>query len=418
MAKFFYIVRDSGGKKISGVEEANTREEVIARLQAKNFFIVDVASDEAKPVPSAAPAQQLPAGTTVQRRKRKMHRGINGNDMVLYCRQLSTLLGSGVTILRSLDIISQQISSRRLFDVIKQLEKSMEEGLSLHEAMAKHPAVFSDLWINLAESGEASGNLAVVLSRLASYLERDAAFRAKVISALIYPVILLLAGTGALLFLAIKIIPTFAQLFEGFKMELPLLTKILIGFSLFLKKYILLLAAGVVVGGYLLKKYIKTREGRLQFEKMKFTLPVFGEFFRVLIMERFTSEISTLVESGVPILYSLEISEHSVGNLVMANIIREVKDEVRQGKTLHESLDKSGLFDPMTVQMVNIGEETGELPQMFKRISAFYQEYTETFLSRLTAIFEPIMLMFMGVVIGIIVLGMFLPIFQIAQISG
>jgi type IV pilus assembly protein PilC len=292
----------------------------------------------------------------------------------------------------------------------------METGLSFHEAMAKHPDVFSDLWINLVESGEASGNLAMVLNRLANYLERNSIFKKKVISALIYPIILMVAAMSALLFLTIKIIPTFADLFKGFNIQLPLLTQILVGISNFIRHYMIVIFILVIVSIFMLRKYITTKPGRRNFESFLLNLPVFGEFFRVLLIERFTSEMATLVESGVPILYSLEIAEHSVGNLVLGNIISKIKDEVREGRSLAKPLERSGFFDPMAVQMVTIGEEIGELSNMFKRLNTFYQDYVDTFLTRFTSMFEPIMLVFMGIVIGIMVIGMFLPIFQISQL--
>ena len=411
MPKFFYAARDKKGEKLMGTEEAASYEEVIGRLQARDLFVIEVI-DESKPKEAGV----MPQPTGAARAPRRRHYRVTSDDLVLFCRQLATLLGAGVTILKSLDIIGQQVASTRLYNVIKNMQKNMEAGLSLHEAMAKHPAIFSELWVNLVESGEASGNLAVVLSRLASYLERNAAFKRKVISALIYPAILVFAGTAALLFLTIKIIPTFEDLFKGFNVTMPFLTRILIGFSRFVRKTFVLILGLFIVGIILFRRYIKTRDGRMQYEKFKFSLPAFGEFFKVLVMERFSSEMATLVESGVPILYSLEISEHSVGNLVMAQIVREIKEAVREGKPLHQPIERSGFFEPMVVQMVSIGEEIGELPQMFKRINAFYQESAETFLTRFAAMFEPLMLVFMGVVIGLMVIGMFLPIFQIAQI--
>ena len=301
--------------------------------------------------------------------------------------------------------------------VITDLQRKMEGGLSFHEAMAKHPKVFSALWINLVESGEASGNLAVVLNRLAGYLERNAAFRNKVISALVYPVILLLAGTAALLFLSLWIIPTFAKVFQGLNIKLPMLTIFLVNMSTFLKNYFLIIIVALGFGGWAIYRYINTRTGRRNFENFLFDLPMVGEFFSALVVERFTSEMSTLVESGVPILYSLEIAEHSVDNLVLSEIIRKVNEDVRQGKPLSQPLEKSGFFDPMAVQMIAIGEEIGELSNMFKRLNTFYQEYVDTFLVRFISLFEPVMLVFMGAVIGTIVIGMFLPIFQIATVG-
>jgi type II secretory pathway component PulF len=406
--RYFYIARDQAGAKTSGAEDVSSQEELVSRLQQKGLTVLSVTPEQR--------AQGFNGAVAAKSRFKPKYYRITSDDLTLFCRQLSTLLGAGVTILKSLDIISQQVSSRKLFLIIRELQRNMEGGFSFHEAMAKHPTVFSELWINLVESGEASGNLSMVLSRLASYLERNAAFKRKVVSALIYPAILVVVGFGALLFLTIKIIPTFVEIFDGFNIQLPLLTRILVSISAFVRKFVLVLAGGSALGFFLLKNYTKTKAGRRQYERMLFRTPVFGEFFRVLIIERFTSEMSTLVESGVPILYSLEIAEHSVGNVVLGEIIRNIKEDVREGKPLSHPLERSGFFDPMAVQMVTIGEEIGELSNMFKRLNAFYQEYIDVFLTRFTAMFEPLMLVFMGAVIGIMVIGMFLPIFQITQI--
>ncbi len=411
MSKFTYIARDSKGTKVTGSEEVSSQDELIGRLQLRNLVVINIIpelKEEAVTVTYQAPDRQ-----------RKYRRyGVSGDDLVLFCRQLATLLGAGVTILKSLDIISKQVYSRKFYNVLKELEKHMEAGLSFHEAMSKYPKVFSELWINLVESGEASGNLAVILNRLASYLERRAAFGTKIISSLLYPLILMVVGMGALFFLTVKIIPTFAELFKGFNIKLPFLTQMLIQVSYFVRKGIFGIIGMIIVLFFIFRRYINTKTGRRRFEQLQFKLPLFGEFFRSLVVERFSSEMSTLIESGVPLLYSLEITEHSVSNSVMADIVRKIKEDVRGGKPLNSSLDKSGFFDPMVIQMVAIGEEIGELPQMFKRINTFYEEYTETFLARFTSMFEPIMLIFMGMIIGLMVVGMFLPIFQIAQIGG
>jgi len=238
------------------------------------------------------------------------------------------------------------------------------------------------------------------------------------ISSLIYPAILIFASTGALLFLTIKIVPTFAELFKSFDVKMPKPTQLLIAFSHFIKKTFVFIIGFSIFGFYSFRQYIKTKDGRRKYEEVLFKLPVFGEFFRALNIERFSSEMSTLIESGVPILYSLEITEQSVGSVIIADIIRHVKEDVRAGKPLSQPLENSGFFEPMVIQMVSIGEEIGELSQMFKRINAFYQEYVETFLTRFVAMFEPVVLLFMGVVIGIMVIGMFLPIFQLSRIGS
>lgn len=412
MPKFYYVARNRTGAKENGIEEGLNQEDAVNKIQAKGLIIVNIIPESIEMVSGEI------SSSLTKTKFRSKHSRVTAEDLMLFCRQLSTLIGAGVTILKSLDVISNQVASRRLYSVIVELNKSMEAGLSFHEALAAHPKIFSDLWINLVESGEASGNLAVVLSRLATYLEKNAEFKRKIISALIYPVILTVAGVSALLFMALKIIPTFAEIFKGFDITMPLLTQILIALSSFLRKgfFMLILAAGAVI--FIFRKYIQTKAGRKNFENFEFKLPVMGEFFMALNVEKFSSEMSTLLESGVPILYSLEIAERSVDNLILADIIRKIKEDVREGKTFRESLERSGFFEPMFIQMVSIGEEIGELPQMFKKVNIFYQERCATFLARFVAMFEPFILVFIGSFIGIMVIGMFLPIFEISQVGG
>jgi type IV pilus assembly protein PilC len=411
MPRFFYIAKDKKGQKITAVEESISRDELIASLQVRGLVVIKV-EPESKRFDAKFKLQP-----SESRFFKRGHFRITSTDLTLFCRQLATLLGAGVTILDALVIISKQVSSRRFYNVINELKKNMEAGLSFHEAMAKSRGVFSSLWINLVESGEASGNLSVILSRLANYLERNAQFRSKIVSALIYPAMLMTVGLGALLFLTVKIIPSFARLFASFNMQLPFLTRVLIGASELIRQYLFFLIIAVIVAVLLIRRYISRPAGRRRYENFLFRLPIFGEFFRNVVVERFSSEMSTLIESGVPILYALEISERSVNNLVMADIIRNVKEEVRKGHPLSEPMEKSGFFELMIVQMVRVGEEIGDLSGMFKKVNSFYVEYVETFLNRFTAMFEPIMLIFIGAVIGIMVIGMFLPIFQISRIG-
>ena len=410
MPRFFYIARDNTGKKITGVEQRLNQDELVAWLQAKGLVVINIILESA--------GRGAKAKTQLSRpRFKRGHFRITANDLSLFARQLATLVGAGVTILEALYTISKQVSSRRLYNVIGDLRKDMEAGLSLHESMARYSKVFSPLWINLVESGEASGNLGIVLSRLASYLERDAQFRAKIISALIYPIILIVIGLGALIFLTIRVIPTFANLFASFKIQLPLLTRVIIGASNFMRHYLVYIILAVAAAVFVTRRYIRRPEGKRRFENFIFRIPIFGEFFRNLVIERLSSELSTLIESGVPILYALEITERSVNSLIVAEVIRHVKEEVRQGRSLSIPMQKSGFFEPMVVQMVNIGEEIGELSGMFKKINSFYKDYIETFLARFTAMFEPFMLVIVGIMIGIMVIGMFLPIFYISQIG-
>ncbi|MDP2830792.1 MAG: type II secretion system F family protein, partial [Candidatus Omnitrophota bacterium] len=249
MARFYYIARNRAGVKETGIEEALTQEDAVVKIQAKGLIVVNVIPEGSELFNDSS------TGNSIKVRFKPKHGRITSEDLMLFCRQLATLIGAGVTILKSLEIISKQVASRKLYNVSMDLKKSMEAGLSFHEALAVHPKIFSGLWINLIESGEASGNLAVVLSRLATYLEKEAAFKNKVISALIYPAILTLVGVGALLFLSLKIVPAFAEIFKGFNITLPWLTQVLVNMSDFLKKKIMLLFLFSGAGIFIFQKY-------------------------------------------------------------------------------------------------------------------------------------------------------------------
>ena len=290
----------------------------------------------------------------------------------------------------------------------------MEAGRTLRDALSKFPDIFSSLWINLIETGEASGNLPMVLDKLAYYLEESANFKRKIVSALLYPGILLFVSVSAVFFFVVKIVPTFATILVNFGVELPLPTKILINMSTLLTKNMLLIVIGVT-GLVFLFRYIKRRPpfDRI-IEDISFRVPIFGEFLRFMYLERFATTMSILIESGVPILYALEISERSAGSIRMTDAISYIKRNVKEGRSMAVPMEKSEFFTPMVVQMIAIGEEIGELSNMLKRIAKYYQEYLETFVSRLATIFEPLMIVFIGVIIGGIVISIFMPIFSIA----
>jgi type IV pilus assembly protein PilC len=228
----------------------------------------------------------------------------------------------------------------------------------------------------------------------------------------------MVAGLLALLFLTIKIIPTFATIFEGFNLKLPLLTRMLILISKVIRSYFIFGIGGLIILAFLFRRFLKTKKGRKKWESFLLNFKLTGDFFRAIVVERFSSSLATLLESGVPIIYALEITQRSVGNLVVAEIIEKTKESVRQGRNLSQPLEESGFFEPMIIQMISIGEEIGDLPSMLKRINTYYQEYVDRFLVRFTSLFEPVMLLFLGGVIALMVIGMFLPIFQLTQIRG
>ncbi len=381
MPKFSYIGRKQNGDKETGIIEGPAQDEVLAQLQRKGLLITSIIPFD---VGKKDTLSSKEPATVV--RKQFTHNGVGISDLVIFSRQLSMLLGAGVSLLRSLDVISKQVDSKKMFAVLGQIRKDMEGGKTLRDSLAKFPDIFSPLWINLIETGEASGNLPMVLDKLAYYLEETASFKRKIISALMYPAVLFIISVSAVLFFVIKIVPTFSKILESFGVELPFATKILISISSVLTKKFFLLV-GILIGLVLLIKNLASRPPfNRMLEDLRFKLPVFGEFYRYMLLERFATTMSILIESGVPILYALEISERSSGSMKMSETIKYIKKNVKEGRSMAAPMEKSDLFTPMVIQMVAIGEEIGELSNMLKRIAKFYQEFLETFVTRLASI--------------------------------
>ncbi len=419
MPKYNYTAISKDGKKHTTTGEAENQEALLDRLQSQGFTVTSINPLKIEPLREdkvSGEAQLTPtlAGVRIKARQTKTHARVKLVDLVLFSRQLATMLGAGVTLLRCLETISLQIQSRGLLKAVEGIKKDVESGRSFSNSLADYPQVFSKLWANLAEAGEASGNLPIVLERLANYLEERAAFRTKVISAMVYPLILAAASILAILFFTIVIIPKFFSIFEAFQIEPPLITQALIILSNFLRHGIIFIIIGVIFLALMLRAWFNTAAGRRFFDSLGLQLPLLGEVIQAIQIERFASGISMLLESGVPILYSLEISQHSLDNVLMQDAVAATKESVRSGQTLHQPMQKSGLFPAMVTQMIAIGEEIGELPKMFKKVSFYYQQFLETFVIRLTVSLEPAMIIVMGVVIGTMVIAMYLPIFQIA----
>lgn len=411
--RFVFTARNQAGGIITGNEEAENADVLISRLHLRGLTVTDV-----KVQTEQEAAVKPKAKVQFNKAHKFSHSRIKEDDLILFGRQLAIALSSGVSLLKSLDIILRQIDSKKLHNIIGNIVGGVESGLSFRDALAKYPKAFSTLWINMVETGEASGNLPIVLDRLAHYLEMRAAFKRKIVSAMIYPFILMLVACGAVAFFLFYIVPKFTEIFKSFDTTMPVPTQILIFVSAALRKNFLILF--LVIGGIIfsVNKYIKTRRGKSLFDNFILRIPLFSEFFRLSEIEKFCSSMSTLLESGVPILYALEISESSSNNTVVQGIIRNVRDRVREGRPLMEPMEESGFFPPMVSQMVNMGEEIGELDKMFKKVSTLYSEILETQVIRFTAMFEPLMIVFMGLIIGSMVISMFLPIFEIANIGG
>jgi type IV pilus assembly protein PilC len=338
------------------------------------------------------------------------------DDLVVFSRQLATMIDSGMTLVSSLDILKNQTENKMLSQIIHQLYNDVETGKSFCDAIAKYPTAFSEFYINMIKAGEASGTLDAVLERLAVYLEKTAALRRKVQSSLVYPAVIVSMAVLITSVLLIKVVPTFKSIFETLGGKLPLPTQILILISDCFRQSFLALIIIMIALLFLLKRYIATPKGRYLFDKLILRLPIFGTLFLKAAVARFTRTFSTLVKSGIPILNALEIVAKTSGNKVIEEAIENSRQAVRQGESISGPLERSKVFPVMVVRMIGVGEKTGELEKMLGKIADFYEDQVDSAVSGLTSIIEPVVIAFLGIVIGGIVIALFLPIFKISEL--
>ena len=338
------------------------------------------------------------------------------DDLCLVTRQLATLIEAGIPLLQGLDILAEQVENSTFKKVLKSLQKDVEAGKSFSEALNKQSHVFSPMYISMVKAGEESGKLEVILDRLATYLEKTSALIRKVKSAMIYPAIVSILAFVITLVLLLKVIPVFKGIFDSFGAELPPATAALIALSDFIRNYFLYEIVGVVGTLFLIKRYIRTPIGRKQLDRTKLKMPIFGTIFQKVAVSRFTRTFATLVKSGVPILIALEIVGKSVGNKIIEQTVLDVRGSIREGENIAEPLAKSKVFPPMVVRMIAVGEKSGELEKMLTKVSDFYDEQVDTAVKGLTSLIEPLIIAFLGVMIGGIVIAMFLPIFKLTTL--
>lgn len=404
MPSYVYAARDRHGTLQSGHLDAMDEDEVVALLQNRGLVVTALSRKDLQAARSALPG----------RLGRRLHRRVTTDDQVLLCQQLAAMLEAGIPLLRSLEVLSAQVESEPLVNALAHMRQDIEAGRTFRDAMAKHPHVFSAFWLNLVETGEASGHLAQSLQQLARYLESVRDLQRKAMTALTYPMFLLVAATGAVAFFAYWIIPKFSAIFANSHAQLPWLTTQVIGLSHFVRGFWWLLLAAAAGLAYGVRAFVQTDEGRWLVDRLALKIPFFDRLFLQLQLAQFARGLGTLLESGVPILFSLEIMERSATNKVYGQAIGEVKELVREGKTMAGPMERSALFPPMMVQMVQVGEEIGELSKMLDRVATYYEERIATFVARLSSLFEPIAIVVMAVVIGVLVISMFLPIFSMA----
>ena len=400
MPTYAYKARDATGKPVKGTMEAASKTELVDKLHKMGYMTTQVT--EVRP------------GIKIETVFDKLKR-INTEAMVMFNVQLSNMINAGISILTSLDTITNQIENKKLKDTVGSVTRSVEGGDSFSEALSRHPRIFSNLFMNMVKAGEASGKLDIVLARFAEFFERQAELRQKIKGALFYPVILLIAGIAVTLFIVTFIIPQFAQIFVKSGLTLPLPTLILYKAGIAIKQFWYLFILFVIAVGLGISWYAKTMNGRLKIDRIKLKLPVIGSLHRKAIISMFTRTLSTLVGSGVPILESLAITKEVAGNEIIARVIGNVHMAVEKGEKIAEPLRISGEFPPDVVQMVSVGEESGKLEELLNKTADIYDRAVGYTINKLTAIIEPLFLLVLGGLVGLIMASLLLPIFDMVQ---
>lgn len=404
MPFYTYEGRDSKGSPISGTVEARSRAAVIAMMRPRGFIVTSV-----KKKKEGGGLDSLLAF-----RKR-----VKIKDLTIFSRQFATMVNAGLALLQSLDILSNQTESESLRATLRKVRTDVEVGLPLSQALSKHPAVFNRLYSDLVRAGETGGALDVILLRLAAYLEKMEGLRRKVKAAMTYPttvmIIALLITTGLITFG----IPVFAKLYEGFGAELPGPTRFLMFLSFVMRRYMLILIALLVVMIILLKRWRSTESGAMRVDAFLLDLPVFGPLLRKTAIARFTRTFGILLSSGVPVLEAMEVVAQTAGNKVIERATMKARTSIKEGSTISAPLERMDVFPPMVTQMIAVGEETGELSDMLIKVADFYDDEVDAAVDGLTAMIEPLLMVFLGVVIGFIVIAMYLPLFNLPQmLSG
>ena len=405
MPNFKYTIKDVAGKTLKGVVQADSKDNAIQSLRAKGMVIISL--DEEKRL-------KLSFGGGKTQRKTK----VKIDDLVVFSRQLATMVNAGIPLVNGLDILGDQVENPSFKETILKVHDDVETGSSLSEAISKHAHIFSNLFINMVKAGESSGMLDEILDRLATYLEKTSSLQKKIKASLVYPIAVTIMAIGITVFLMIRVIPVFKDIYDGFDATLPAPTAALIAISDFMRHYFYVAIAFIFLGWFLFKRYAGTEKGKLRIDKLKLTMPIFGTLIKKMAVGKFTRTLSTLVKSGVPILGALEIVSKTSGNRVIETAVDMVRENVREGEPIADPLSRSGVFPSMVVRMISVGEQTGELEKMLSKIADFYDEQVDTAISGLTSLIEPLIIAFLGIVIGGIVICMFMPILNLSTALG
>lgn len=399
MNNFEYIAKDKSGSTVTGILEGASENEINDILHKRNLIVISIKKTKSKVVKSKDKKVKL-------------------EDLVIFSRQLATMIDAGIPLAQALNILSEQIEDANFKQVIISVYNDLQGGTNFCESLSKHPNIFSDLFVNMIRAGEISGNLDDVLDRLAIYLEKTSSLNRKVRSSLVYPAVVVTMAILITTLLLVKVVPTFKNIFDTLGGQLPLPTQILIGISEAFRKYFLIVVGIFVFIIIIFKKYISTEKGRFNFDVFKLRVPVLGQLFRKVAIARFSRTFATLIRSGVAALNALEIVAKTSGNKLVEKSVLAARDAVRSGESMSATLLKNKVFPPMVCRMIGVGEQTGQLEKMLSKIADFYDEQVDAAVSGLTSLIEPMVIAFLGVIIGGIVMSLFLPIFKITELIG
>ena len=400
MPTFEWKGRDKNGNPQTGEMAGDSKDAVIAALRRQQVTVTTV-KEKGKEI-------ALP----------KFGSGIKPKDISIFTRQFSVMIDAGLPLVQCLDILGTQQDNKAFQKVILQVRQDVESGSSLAEAMRKHPQAFDDLYVNMVAAGEAGGILDTILQRLATHIEKTVKLKSQVKGALIYPVAVVVIAVIVVYVILWKVIPVFASLFEGLGAELPWLTQVVVNMSHFVGKFSWLIGLCIVAIWIAVKQYYKTKSGHYNIDKIMLKLPAFGLLLRKIAVARFCRTLGTLLSSGVAILESLSITARTSGNAVIEEAIMKVRLEVEAGKSIAEPLGKTGQFPPMVCQMIAVGEQTGAMDTMLSKIADFYEDEVDAAVEGMMALIEPLIISFLGVVIGTIVVAMYMPMFSLISQIG
>lgn len=439
MPKFQYVAMDSRGKEQKGVLEVASQADAINRLKEMGFFPTKVMEAE-KPKAKKDGKKAAPAGGGGAKKKAGsinikipgLGGGVKTKVLTTFTRQLATLVDAGLPLLRGLRVLQKQEKNATLRECTEKLAESIEGGSTFSEALAQHPKIFNRLFINMVKAGELGGVLEVVLNRLAEFMEKAEKIKGKVVAAMFYPVAVMVVALGILALLMVVVVPKFKQIFADLLGDagMPAFTEFVLAISDAIKSKTVIIVEGPpyvypgpviwgIVGFFVgMKLLIRTKKGRWGWDWAKLRFPVIGAVIHKVAIARFCRTLGTLVSSGVPILQALNIVRETAGNVVVANAVQSIHESVKEGETITAPLEKSGVFPPMVISMVDVGEQTGALPEMLLKIADTYDDEVDNAVAAMTSLLEPIMIVFLAVVVGSIVIALFLPLITLIDKLG